>query len=135
MTQPSIGSTPRIVPSDLPVVWRAQASELRRVAAAECAARAYEDAAAQLERAARQADNTLLSVRDAAARVGRHRDTIGNAIRDGRLTNHGAKHRPRVRLGELLAVFPSKPVAGPREEPYDPEADARSLLETRRGGK
>lgn len=134
MTQQSTVSARQPL-SELPSAWRTQASELRRVADAECAARAYEDAAAQLELATRLVDNVLLSVADAAARVGRHRDTIGKAIRDRRLTNHGAKHRPRVRLGELLAQFPSKPVAGLRDGPYDPEADARSLLGTRRGGK
>src|SRR5687768_11770501 len=98
--------------AELPALWRAQANELRRLAAAECAARAYEDAAAQLEEVNSQRDDELLSVRDAAALVGKHRDTIGNALRHGRLTNYGARHRPRVRTAELVILYAPVGVAG-----------------------
>jgi hypothetical protein len=122
-------------PSNLVETWRSQANELRRIADAECAARAFENAATQLELALRQLDDQLLTVQQAAGLVNRHRDTVGAAIKNGRLPNHGAKHRPRVRRGELVALFPPKSIAQPEDAPYDPIADARSLLGTRRGGK
>jgi hypothetical protein len=65
--------------------------------------------------------------------VGHHRDTIGNAVRDGRLINHGTKHRPRVQFGELTRVFPPTDLAERASVTYDGIADARSRLEVRRG--
>src|SRR5690242_7978710 len=83
---------------ELPEHWRARAKDLRHFGAAEGAARAYELAAQELAEWLSDRGDRLLSPTEAAVLVGRHRDTIGNAIRAGRLTNHGAKHRPRVRL-------------------------------------
>jgi hypothetical protein len=115
--------------------WRVRAAELRRLAAAEGPATAYERAADELEAALLAEGDKLLTVSQAAALTGRHPDTVGSAIRDGRLTNHGVKHRPRVQRAELLHVFPVSRIAAADAAPYDPNADARTLLATRRGGK
>jgi hypothetical protein len=112
-----------------------RAADLRRWAAADGAACAWERAADELEKVLRAEDDQLLSVVQAAVMTGRHRDTIGAAIRGGRLTNYGEKHRPRVRQGDLMRVFSPSRVAGDEKPPYDPVADARSILGTRRGGK
>lgn len=119
--------------AQLPLTWRERAAHVRRWTADEGAARAYELVAQELdEYLAEQADQ-LYTIAEAAALVGRHRDTIGKAVQDGRLTNHGVKHRPRVRHAELRAVFPRSPVAADARGPYDPVADARSILGIRRG--
>lgn len=120
--------------SELATQWRARAADLRRWAAAEGAACALELAAEQLEIALAQEADQLLSVAEACALVARHRDTIGKAIRTGRLTNRGEKHRPRVRRGEVVTVFP-RAIAREMKAAYDAAADARSILGTRRGGK
>jgi hypothetical protein len=136
MTQPAFAvhtltNTPTPL-DELPASWRARATELRRWAAADGAASALERAAEELEQRLAQEAGQLLNVAQAAALTGRHRDTIGGAISAGRLTNHGRKGGPRVRRGELLRVFPLSEVAG---DEYDPVADARSILGTRRGGR
>jgi hypothetical protein len=128
-------STPTLLLSQLPTEWRARAVELRRWAAAEGAASALECAANELEECLAQEADQLLNVAQAAAQTGRHRDTIGTAIRTGRLTNRGEKHRPLVRRAELVRAFPPSSVAGDAKPSYDPLADARSILGTRRGGK
>lgn len=121
--------------SELPSAWRSRAADLRRWGSAEGAAAALECAAGQLEDALRLEGDPLLNVAQAAELTGRHRDTIGGALRTGRLTNCGEKHRPRVRRNELLRLFPATSVAGDANLAYDPVADARSILGTRRGGK
>jgi hypothetical protein len=115
--------------------WRARAAELRRWAAAEGAATALERAAEELEHTLRVEGDNLLTVTQAAVLTGRHPDTIGSAIRDGRLTNRGVKHRPRVQKAELVHVFPPSRIAGDGQPSYDPAADARSILGARRGGR
>jgi hypothetical protein len=127
-------SPPTSTLAQLAAGWRTRATDLRRLAAAEGAARAFELAAEELQEWLTTWDNQLLNVADAAQAVGRHRDTVGNAVRSGRLTNHGTKHRPRVRRGELLHIFPPSSVAADGKPSYDPVADARSILRTRRGG-
>ena len=131
---PSLGSG-SLCAKDLPPMWRARATELRRWAADNGAATAFELAADELEQASRVEADTLLTVAQAAALTGRHPDTVGSAVREGRLTNRGVKHRPRVQQAELLRVFPPARIAGDRRAAYDHNADARSLLETRRGGR
>ena len=117
----------------LPTLWREQATELRRIAAAEQAARAFETAADDLEQALTSQGDRLLGVKEAAALVDRHRDTIGNAVRDGRLQNYGSKTRPRVKFADLIATFGARSIVPPRPRSYSSRADARISLETRPG--
>jgi hypothetical protein len=120
--------------SDLPAAWRARANELRRWAN-EGAARAFECAAEELLGALAREGHSLLTIEESARLVGRHRDTIGNALRRGRLTNHGRPRRPRIRKSELVTVYVPSGVAAAKRPAYDAAADARTLLEGRRGGK
>lgn len=119
--------------ADLPAQWRTRAADLRRWAAAEGAASALERAAEELEMSLVEQSSRLLGVTDAANLVGRHRDTISNAIRDGRLPNHGTKYRPRVMAGDLAKVFSSRGVASSSASQYDELTDARSRSKARRG--
>jgi len=120
-------------PRDLAITWRERAAELRRTAAAEAAARAYEVAADELTAMCTQQGDRLLSVAEAAALVGRHRDTVGNAIRNGRLQNYGGKFRPRVKFSDVVGAFPSRGIVQSAYEVYNRPADARASLEARRG--
>ena len=120
-------------PNALPTIWRERAGELRRIAAAEQAARAFETAANDLEQALTSQGDRLLGVKEAAALVDRHRDTIGNAVRDGRLANYGSKTRPRVKFADVVAAFGSRSIEPLRDRSYRSRADARISLETRPG--
>jgi hypothetical protein len=120
--------------AELPPLWRARALEVRRYGAAEGAACAYELAAMELEQCSKSQADRLLAVGEGAALVCRHRDTIGAAVAAGRLANHGSARRPLVRAGDLTQQFPPRGIVKRRRSTYHPDADARSLLTTRRGG-
>ena len=72
-----------------------------------------------------------VSVRDAAAATGYSEDHIRRQIRSGALANHGAKHKPRVRRGDLRPKR-TRHVAAQDTTAYDVNADIRSL-QIRRG--
>ena len=115
------------------MAWRARADDLRRYAAAEEAAQAYEVCAQELTASLSEQFSRLLSVKEAALLTGRHRDTIGNAIATGALTNHGVKHRPRVRYADAVSLFPPREIARAAGQAYDSIPDARAFLGSRRG--
>jgi hypothetical protein len=129
--EPAVVDSPAVC--GLPGTWRQRALELRQIADAEGPARALECAAKELEEWLAKQSDQLLSVSQAATRVGRHPDTIRKAISKGRLINLGRRRAPRVRAGDLEVVFTKHEVAPPRATTYDPIADARSLV-VRRGG-
>src|SRR5690348_14137830 len=112
--------------------WNSVATQLRYRGAADGVARAYELCAQELEALLGQRDSRLLSISEAAALTGRHRDTIGKAVASGSLTNYGAKHRPRVRYSEVIALFPERSVDPTSNRSYDGSVDARVFLGTRR---
>jgi hypothetical protein len=118
--------------TDLPAIWRARADDLRRYGA-EGPARTLETVAQELEDSLESQSERLLTVTEAATLAGRHRDTIGTAISDGRLANRGTKNRPLVRSGELIERFPRRAVVQQHNSTYDAGTDARALLSTRRG--
>lgn len=116
------------------VELRRDAAMVRALAGDDAAAAfAYDRAADKLEAALVAQGSRLLGVRDAANLFGRHRDTIGNAIRDGRLVNYGEKNRPRLRFDELERAFGQRAVANRPPVPYDASADAQSRANARRG--
>ena len=113
--------------------WSAVAKQLRYRGAEEGLARAYEVCAHELELALASRDNRLLSISEAAALTGRHRDTIGKAVAKGSLTNHGGGNRPRLLYAEVVALFPQQSVARADGISYDGSVDARAFLGARRG--
>lgn len=113
--------------------WSAVAKQLRYRGAEEGLARAYEVCAHELELALARRDSRLLSISEAAALTGRHRDTIGKAVAKGSLTNYGGKNRPRLLYAEVLALFPEQGVARADGISYDGSVDARAFLGARRG--
>ncbi len=74
----------------------------------------------------------LLSLPEAAGRSGYSVEHLGRLVREGRIPNAGRKGSPRIRAGDL----PRKPRALVHAGPlaYDPDADARTLLDRQRGG-
>jgi hypothetical protein len=120
----------------LPESWRSQAANLRECAAAEGAARALEWAANALDHWLAERRATLLTYAEAASLVGRSPSTIEKAVQRGRLANRGAKHRPRVALGEVEQTFkPRQPrIARAGTPKYDSATDVKLLLGARRGG-
>ena len=88
-----------MTPRDLVTAWRNRARELEPYAAP--VAVAFEKAADELEAALSAGADAIVPLNDAARRSGYSPDHLGRMVRDGRLTNHGTKHRPRVRLGDL----------------------------------
>lgn len=85
--------------------WRKRASELRRYAAAEGAAKAWETAAEELEACAAGSPNdsldgdlTLAEASRASGYSARH---LRRLVDQGRIPNRGRKHAPRFRRGDL----------------------------------
>lgn len=117
----------------LPQRWRELAELLRDTAAADSAARAYERAAAELEAWQAERDDALLTLAEAAERTGRSAETIRKRVGTPELPNHGKKHSPRVRAGDLRVAFPTRRLAPGAGSTYDVNADARLLLASRGG--
>lgn len=109
--------------SQLPDIWRARAAELRRTAAAEGPAVAFECAAGELADAIGEAADELLTLPQAARICGYTADHLGRLVRAGILTNRGRRNAPRLRRGDL----PMKPGALPAEERADPLFLARRI--------
>ena len=113
--------------------WNTVAKQLRYRGAEEGLARAYEVCAQELEVALASRDSRLVSISEAAALTGRHRDTIGKAVAKGSLTNYGGKNRPRLLYADVIALFPQQSVARADSISYDEAVDARAFLGARRG--
>ena len=114
-----------MTPSDLPESWRTRASELRAFGA-EPQAVTLERAALELEQSLGEEAGGVLSLAEAAEVSGYAPRTLREMIANGRLENAGAKHRPRVRRGDL-------PKRAPRaaQTSYNPADDAARLLARR----
>ena len=89
-------------PRELAGTWRQRAHDLERYA--PHVANAFRDCADELELALDAFDTETLSLEEAAETVGYHPDSVARLIRRGDLRNVGARHRPRVTRGELLAA-------------------------------
>jgi len=88
-----------LAPRDLPARWRSQAEGLRPFA--ESAARAFEQAADELEHALHAETDALLTLEQAADASGYSADYLGRMLRSGRLRNAGRPHAPRIRRADL----------------------------------
>lgn len=79
--------------------WRDRAASFRRYAPE--VANTLEDVAGELETVLRNVGAELLTLEAAARECGYSADHLGRLIREGRLTNHGRQHAPKVRRDEL----------------------------------
>jgi hypothetical protein len=84
--------------ADLVTRWRQQAAEYDRDG--QPGARLLARVADELEAAVSSTD-AIVTLNDAARLSGYSADHLGRLIRDGKLTNHGTKHRPRVHVADL----------------------------------
>lgn len=74
----------------------------------------------------------VLSLPQAAARSGYSVEHLGRLVREGKVPNAGRRGAPRIRVADLPRKPPTLVSSGRR--PYDPDADARTLLDRQRGG-
>jgi hypothetical protein len=86
-------------PGELVAAWRDRAASLRRYAPE--VANALEDVAGELEARLRETEADLLTLQAAARESGHSADHLGRLILAGKLENHGRKHAPKVRRGDL----------------------------------
>ena len=117
----------------LPARWRERAEHLYRYGRAKAAAAIWKLAADELDEALQEQADELLNLTDASRKSGYSPDHLGRLIRDSKLTNHGARHAPRIRVGDLPRRR-SRSLVENTDDGYDPIADARSLTSRRNGG-
>lgn len=115
----------------LPARWRTKASGLAPYS--EAAARAFNEAADELERELEQDAGELLNLTQAAQVTGFNPETLGRKIRRGEIPNLGRPGAPRVRRADLPRKTPT--IARRRHASYDVDADARALLAAGRAPK
>lgn len=107
--------------------WRERQAEFARWGAQVEGAKLLGELLSDLEAVEHSDTPVPLSV--AAAQSGYSADHLSRLIRSGKLTDYGRKHAPRVKLSEC----PTKPrLAVWGAKAYDPDADARSLVISRR---
>lgn len=113
--------------TDLPIVFRLKAEELRRDAAAEQAARAYERAAEMVEDALRGQGDEVLDLDQAEVESGYSRLHLRRLLREGSIPNAGRRGAPRIRRADL----PRKPgyqvATGPQAVPSSEVQLARAV--------
>lgn len=100
---------------ELPTAWRLRAEELKPYAPG--AARAFQTAAAELERCMGENTSEPLTLSQAAAESGYSTDHLARLVRQGKLRNAGRQNAPLIRRGDL-----------PRKPPSLPSTDAATHL-------
>ena len=113
---------------ELVLRWERRREEFRRYGATVDGARLLEECLHELRAFLDQEDSDVLTLEEAARFTGYSPDHLSRLIREGRITNLGRKHRPRVRRGDL----PQKPHAlrpsGPA--PFLSGASRRQIAES-----
>lgn len=99
-------------------------------------AKIWTAAAAMVRQALQRHADDLLTPAEAEAEGLGDRETIARKLRDGRLPNHGRKHAPKVRRGDLerrtrLTVVAAVPDEGAS---IDDDELARAAIRSRSGG-
>jgi hypothetical protein len=85
--------------------WRQEAAELTERYSQAALAGLTSKHIQELEDALQQDADELLNLTEAAAVCGYTDDSLGRMVREGKLENHGRRHAPLVRKGDL----PRKP--------------------------
>jgi hypothetical protein len=89
---------------ELRSTWTHRRDEWRKLGVQVDGARLAEEVLAGLDQLAGADADELLSLTDAAREKQLHPDSIGRAIRQGRIRNAGRPNAPRVRRGDLDAL-------------------------------
>ena len=90
----------KTLPGDLPALWRERAETLSTFGDPN-SARLWNIAATELERAMELSAVETLTVADAARISGYSAAYIGSLIKNGKITNAGRTHAPRIRRQDL----------------------------------
>lgn len=96
--------------------WRGRAEDLRRYGAAEGPARAWEEAAVELDRALRAWDDELLTLTAAAAECGYSSGHLQRLASTGVIPNRGRRNAPRLRRGDLPVKQSHLRTSGPDDQ-------------------
>jgi hypothetical protein len=114
--------------------WRARRDEFARFQATVDGAKLCDELLAELDGALQARADEAITLREAAALSGYTVDHLARMIRQGKVTNAGRKHVPRLRRADL----PCRRENGNARRTsasYNAAADARSLAgRLRRGG-
>src|SRR5687767_9844452 len=94
--------------SELRNAWTQRRDEWRRFGVQVDGAKLCEAILNDLDELADGDVDELLTLTAAAAEKGSHPDSIGRAVRDGRLRNYGRRNAPRVRRGDLASLGGSR---------------------------
>ncbi|MDQ6689073.1 MAG: hypothetical protein M3Z18_00995 [Gemmatimonadota bacterium] len=107
--------------------WQARQGEMAKLRAHVDAASLIDEFLGDLH--ALVADEQPVTLTKASGVTGYSPDHLSRLIRAGKLTDHGRKHAPRVKVSEC----PRKvSLAATASQSYNPDADARSLVGSRR---
>lgn len=100
--------------------WQRRLDEWRRLGVSVDGAKLAAEILADLDRLASDSADQLLSLSEAAALSGYHAESLARLIRQGKLTNHGTRRRPRLRCADLphkarsVLAKPARPSASSR---------------------
>lgn len=113
--------------------WATRRDELRPLHALVDGATLCDELLSELDSLTNDAAREPLSLLRASMESGYSANHLGRLVREGKLQNAGRPNAPRICRGDLpmkarYAVAPSA------EPPYDPDADARSLVSRLRHG-
>ncbi len=111
--------------------WLSRAEDFRRLNAMVEGARLVVEMIDGLTAATLGEGDEALSLRSAARLSGYSVDHLARCVRTGKIPNAGGKNRPRIRRADLPRK-PKKSLESGTHSAYDPDADARSLVSTRR---
>lgn len=112
--------------------WQAKRAELARYHAQVDGEALVAEMLADLDALAD--GEAAVSLPVAGNETGYSTDHLSRLIKEGKLTNYGRKHAPRVRLSECPRKSSASAgrLAGGAGMPYHPTTDARSLVGARR---
>ena len=102
---------------ELAAKWSARQIDWRRLGALVNGEAVAAEVLSDLEALSIEAGTEELTLTAAGAVVDMNPDSIGRAIRQGRLANVGRKNAPRVRRADVMALAqrkPAKPASGER---------------------
>ncbi|HEY2375751.1 MAG TPA: hypothetical protein VGH98_07210, partial [Gemmatimonadaceae bacterium] len=106
--------------------WELRRAELQRLGALVNGAAIAGEILNDLDQLERAEAEAVLSLEEASRASGYSADHLRHLVADGSIPNAGRKGAPRIRRADL----PRRP-AHSTSARYDPDADARSLVERR----
>lgn len=117
----------------LPKTWRERSLLLKEWAAADGAAKAWEQAAGELEECLARHEAETLNLQEAAVECGFSADHLGRLVRLGRIPNAGRKNAPRIRRKDLPRKSGAAGPCSPQTLlPRDRSDLVRSVLQVRK---